>query len=205
MTVQVRAFLASIVSVSVLVSLGCSGKPARVNAPSIDASAAGAAAMEQYDTNKDGKIAAAELQAAPSLMAALGNLDKNGDKAVSAEEITNRILAWQATKTGLTPVSCTVTYRGKPLAGAKVVFEPEKFLGDDIKACEGTTNQRGVADLSIPNSERKLPGGAPGLYLIRITSDTVAIPAKYNTQTTLGAEVANDSATAEQGVKLNLQ
>ncbi|MEA1952171.1 MAG: hypothetical protein U9N87_12365 [Planctomycetota bacterium] len=188
-----------------MLSFGCSGKPSRVHAPSIDASAAGAAAMEQYDTNKDGKVAGAELQSAPSLREALGNLDKDGDKAVSAEEVTGRILAWQESKTGLTPVTCAITFRGQPLAGAKVVFEPEKFLGENIKACEGTTNQRGMASLSIPNSERKLPGGAPGLYLIRITSTNAQIPAHYNTQTTLGAEVANDSATAERGVMLNLQ
>ena len=205
MACNYRVFLCTVVCVVAVVSLGCSGKPARVHAPSIDATAAGAAAMEQYDTNKDGKVAGAELQAAPSLMAAIINLDKDGDKAVSAEEVTGRILAWQESKTGLTPVTCTITFRGQPLAGAKVVFEPEKFLGENIKACEGTTNQRGMASLSIPNSERKLPGGAPGLYLIRITSQNVQIPAHYNTQTTLGAEVANDSATAEQGVMLPLK
>ncbi|MBN2293556.1 MAG: hypothetical protein JXM70_14095, partial [Pirellulales bacterium] len=133
------------------------------------------------------------------------NLDKDGDKAVSAEEVTGRVLAWQESKTGLAPVSCTINFRGQPLAGAKVIFEPEKFLGENIKACEGTTDQRGMASLSIPNSERGLPGGAPGLYLIRITSTNVQIPPQYNTQTTLGAEVANDSITAESGVMLNLK
>ncbi len=205
MTNHFRALLAAMFCAVVFVSLGCSGRPSRVNPPSIDSAAAGPAAMEQYDTNKDGKVAGAELQAAPSLMAAIQNLDKDGDRAVSAEEVTNRVLAWQESKTGLTPVTCTVTFRGQPLAGAKVVFEPEQFLGDNIKACEGTTNQRGMASLSIPNSERKLPGGAPGLYLIRITSTNAQIPAQYNTQTKLGAEVANDSATAERGVTLNLQ
>ncbi len=205
MNCNFRVFLCAMACVVIVVSLGCSGRPARVHAPTINANEAGAAAMEQYDTNKDGKVAGAELQAAPSLMAALGNLDKDGDKAVSAEEVTGRVLAWQESKTGLTPVTCNITFRGQPLAGAKVVFEPEKFLGENIKACEGTTNPRGMASLSIPNSERKLPGGAPGLYLIRITSQNVQLPPQYNTQTILGAEVANDSATAERGVMLNLK
>ena len=204
MTYHLRTFLAAMACVVILVSFGCSGQPSRVHAPSIAADA-GAAAMEQYDTNKDGKVAGAELQAAPSLMAALGNLDKDGDKAVSAEEVTARILAWQESKTGLMPVTCTVNFRGRPLAGATVTFEPEKFLGENIKACVGTTNQRGMASLSIPDSQRKLPGAAPGLYLIRITSTNLQIPVQYNTQTTLGAEVANDSATAQRGVTLNLQ
>jgi hypothetical protein len=166
--------------------------------------AAGKAAMEQYDTDKDGKVAGDELQAAASLQAALKNLDTNGDLAVSAEEVTARIQDWQDSKIGLMPVACTITFQGKPLADAVVVFEPESFLGETLEACEGKTNQYGRANLRIPSSERKLPGGAPGLYKIKITSPNAQIPEKYNTQTVLGAEIANDSATAQTGVTLSL-
>ena len=205
MTDHLRTSFAAIVCVAVLTSFGCSGRPSRVHAPSIDAAAAGKAAMEQYDTNKDGKVAGDELQAAPSLQAAIKNLDKDCDSAVSADEVTARIQAWQESKTGLMPVMCSITFLGKPLAGATVVFEPEAFLGENVKACEGTTNQQGRVSMKIPNTERKLPGGAPGLYKVKVTSPNVQLPAKYNTQTVLGAEVAPDSATAMSGVNFNLK
>ena len=205
MTHHLRSSFAVLVCVPVLISFGCSGTPSRVHAPSIDADAAGKAAMEQYDTNKDGKVAGDELRAAPSLQAALGKLDMDGDRAVSAEEVTARIQAWQKSKTGLMPVTCTVIFQGRPLGGATVVFEPEAFLGGNVKACQGTTNQQGRASMKIPDSEDNYPGGAPGLYVIKITSSNAQIPAKYNTQSVLGAEVADDSATALNGVNLNLK
>ena len=204
MTVYSRTLFATIACVAVLISFGCSGRASRVHAPAIDAVAAGKAAMEQYDTDKDGKVSGGELEAAASLQAALKNLDTNGDSAVSADEVTARIQAWQDSKIGLLPVACIITFRGEPLVGATVVFEPEAFLGETLKACEGKTNQQGRANLRIPDSERKLPGGAPGLYKIKITSPNAQIPEKYNTQTVLGAEVANDSATAKSGVILSL-
>jgi len=43
-----------------------------------------------------------------------------------------------------------VTYRGKPLPDAKVVFEPEPYLGSDVLQAEGTTDTHGAAQLTIP-------------------------------------------------------
>ena len=62
--------------------------------------------------------------------------------------MTARIQAWQGSKAGLVPVMCSITFQGKPLAGATVVFEPEAFLGETVKACEGTTDERGLARAS---------------------------------------------------------
>jgi hypothetical protein len=158
--------------------------------------------MAEYDTDKDGKVAGAELEKAPSLKAALANLDKNADKAVSADEVTGRIKAWQASKVGDTTAMVTVTYRGQPLAGAKVVFEPEKFLGANVKPATGTTDQRGTAGMKAEG----LMGVAPGLYKVKITKEGMALPAMYNEQTVLGAEVANDAADAiESGPTFRLQ
>ena len=95
-----------------LIIQGCSRAPSRVKPPSIDAKAAGAAAMAQYDANNDGKVDAAELEKAPGLKAALANLDQNNDKAVDADEVTRRIQAWQELKTVLTPVMTTSRSRG---------------------------------------------------------------------------------------------
>ncbi len=188
-----------------LSSFGCANGPARIEPPEIDPVGAGEAAIEQYDTNKDGKVADDELLASPSLSKALKALDDNGDGALTATEITARILFWQESRLGLTPAICTVTYQNKPLVGAKVTFEPEEFLGENFETYEGITNQQGMTNLSLANSERKFPGVAPGLYLIRITSESTQIPANYNTQTTLGTEIAGDSGMAHGGLVLNLK
>lgn len=189
---------------STLFLLGCSNSLERLYPPDIDAAAAGSAAMEQYDTNGDGVVDGDELQAAPSLRAALKNLDTNADGAVSAEEVTDRIRKWQKTQTALLPIVCYVTRNGRPVAGADIRFEPELFLGENVKTCFGTTSPKGTASLKSEGSSNKLPGGAPGLYVIRITSPNGEIPAQYNTHTILGAEIAEDSANAERGVHLVL-
>ncbi|MBN2021312.1 MAG: hypothetical protein JW809_00825 [Pirellulales bacterium] len=176
---------------------GCSRRPSRVYPPSIDASAAGEAAMAQYDTNKDGKVAGDELAKAPSLKAAIDKLDANGDKGVSAEEVTARIKQWQDSRLGLMLVSCVFNYQGRPLSGAKVVFEPEAFLGPNVKAAEGTTDQRGNVSMTIPGGSP--PGMAPGLYKVKITSDKMKVPARFNDETILGIEVANDAKGMDEG------
>ena len=203
MVVRFKMLGVVVVGLAFLVGWGCSGRPSRVHPPSINASAAGPAAMEQYDTNKDGKVAGDELQKAPSLRDAIVRLDKNKDGGVSADEVTAMIEDWQTMKIGLMSLSCRVNYRGQPLVGASVVFEPEKFLGENVKACQGTVDQTGMVSLKIPDNE--LPGVAPGLYLVRITSAQVKLPPAYNEQTVLGLEVSNYAKNMEEGIVFNLK
>jgi hypothetical protein len=102
-------------------------------------------------------------------------------------------------KTGMTHLRCHVTLDGEPLAGATVTFEPESFLGSDIKSAVAVTTPFGDVAPTIPPEERpdpKLPGGAQfGLYKVRISkivNGKETIPAKYNTDTILGQEVSYD-------------
>ncbi len=129
----------------VLIGNSCSYGPSPVRPPSINASRAGGEAMEMYDTNGDGVATGAELDKAPALKAAMARLDANSDGGVSADEVTVRVEAWQAMRTGLASVRCHVTLDGQPLVGANVVFEPEAFLGEEIKTAAGKTNQFGDA------------------------------------------------------------
>ncbi|NLE36551.1 MAG: DUF4198 domain-containing protein [Pirellulaceae bacterium] len=184
-----------ILAAAALTTQGCSRSPSRVRPPSIDAVAAGAAAMDQYDTNRDGKVDSTELAKGPGLNAALANLDRNNDNAVSADEVSERIRDWQESRIGQTSVMTTVTFRGRPLAGATVVFEPEAFLGPYVLPAVGTTNEDGVATMKTEGTDA--PGVAPGLYLVRITKDGTDLPAKYNVETVLGVEVAHDSDYAQ--------
>ena len=58
------------------VSVGCPHTPDRIYPPSINASAAGAKAIEMYDANKDGALDYQELAKAPGLRAAVGTIKK---------------------------------------------------------------------------------------------------------------------------------
>ena len=189
-----------------VVITGCGRGPARVKQPSIDPTAAGARALEAYDTNRDGAIAGGELDASPSLKAALARFDANQDGGISAAEIGERIKAWKAMKTGLASVRCQVMLDGKPLSGATVDFVPEPFLGDHVKPARGPVNQFGdvappVSDADKP--DQKLPGGVHfGLYTVKIVKPTdgkETVPARYNGKSTLGLEVSYD----EPGIRDN--
>jgi hypothetical protein len=196
------------VCLAVLAVGGCSRTPPRVPAPAINPAAAGQQAIERYDTDGDGLIRGNELNKAPGLKNALENLDTNQDGGVSAEEIAERVKAWQQTKVGTMSLSCTVTYRGQPLPGATVKFVPEEFLGDEIQSASGQTDEFGVAMLNLPG-DPDLPGAVPGvqcgLYRVEITKAGADIPAIYNTQTILGQEVADDCAAVRRGIVFELK
>ena len=180
--------------------------PRRLLPPTIDAEAAGAKAVEMFDADKDGKLSGAELDQCPGLKAAIAQVDPSGAKEVTAEKITARIKAWQASRLGRMSLSCTVTRNGKPLEGATVNFVPEKFLGENIQTATGRTDANGVAMVSIPLSGNPgdPPGVAPGLYHVEITKAGDDIPAKYNTKTTLGQEVAIDARGLAEGIAFKL-
>jgi len=191
-------------SVSLLVLSGCFfGGPSRVQAPSINTFAA-SSAMSKYDTDGDGKIAGPELDKAPALKGSLKKLDTNGDGAVSVDEISARIGEWQKSRVGLMSMACVVTMDGRPLEGATVTLVPEEFLGSSFKQASGTTAPGGLAILSItPDpSDPTATGVAAGFYTVKISKMSggqETVPAKYNTETTLGCEVAQDADWALQG------
>ncbi len=177
----------------------CNSGPAAIKPPSISASGAASKAMELYDKNGDGKISGAELDNAPALKAAMATLDMNNDKAVTADEIAARVKSWQANPAALTGLKATVTMDGQPLGGAEVTFEPDPCLGDDIKPAKGTTGIYGDTSPVIPPDQRpsaNYPAGIQlGIYIVRISkvvNGKETIPARYNTQTILGQEVAYD-------------
>ena len=185
-----------------LAMLGCSNKPDRIYPPAIDAVQAGKDAIQQYDTNGDGLIGGDELNKAASIKAALAKIDQDNDKQVSAEEITARINAWKESKIGITSLACRVSIDGKPAEGATVTFIPEKFLGPAVKPAKGIVSPQGMAMLTVDDpalAAKRIQGAQCGLYRVEITSDKKSIPAKFNTDTTLGEEVAQDAAWAMRG------
>ena len=178
---------------------GCRRGPATVKQPAIDPAAAGREALSAYDTDGNGTISGQELAASPALEAALKRLDTNGDGGVSADEVAARVKAWKAMRTGLASVRFHVTLDGQPLAGARVALEPESFLGTHVKPASGETNQFGDVSPSVAREDLpdpSLPGGVHfGLYRVRVTKAAggkETLPARYNTETTLGQEISYD-------------
>jgi hypothetical protein len=176
----------------VLVSaVGCPAGNGRVVPPTY--ADGGAAALAEYDANKDGVLAGPELDKCPGLKASLAQVDTNADKKITADEINARIGAWRESRVGEIPVRVRVTLDGEPLVGAEVVFDPEPFLGGAVPSAHGVTIAGGVVGMTIPPERLADPkfGGVPcGWYRIRITHPGKSLPAKYNTQSQLGCEIA---------------
>ena len=97
--------------------------------------------------------------------------------------------------------NCSVNYDGKPLEGATVKFIPEPFMGGVVDEASGKTSPEGFAVIAIdqaklPESQKGINGVRSGFYKVEITHPDKQIPARYNTATELGQEVANDSTAA---------
>ena len=119
--------------------------------------------------------------------------DTNKDKSIDVEEFRSHLADLLKNKSGATQLACNVSYQGRPLAGATVIFEPETYLGDDIQAAQGVTSNAGIADMGMPAD--KAPAALKnmkliqyGTFKVRVTHPTISLPAKYNTDTTLGYE-----------------
>lgn len=188
------AFVLVFVTVS-----GCARSPSRVELPGFPAGA-GAAALEEYDTNKDGKISGAELAKAASLKAALEQLDVNSDKAITADEIDGRIAQWRQQKVALMPVACKVLVNGSPAVNATVTFQPETFLGGTLYPATGVTDEEGIASVKLAPEHVSDPKFAaflpPGLY--KITAEVGG--KKYTLGPRTGCEVASESSWAGDGI-----
>jgi len=172
---------------------GCSGSPPRIEQPSF-ADEAGQAAIEVYDANGDGAISGSELEAVPSLKSSLARIDTNRDGKLVAEEIDRRVNSWKESRVGL--ASCVITIRegGTPVSGVEVTMTPERFLGDNIRPAKGVTNKRGMAIMRMSDDPNEA-GACVGFYRVHVSkkfNGKEIIPARYNTDTALGFELAAD-------------
>lgn len=172
---------------------GCSRGPAAISVPEVDSGQAAQSAIEFYDKDHDSVLTEAELAACPGILGHLSLYDSDKSGSVSKEEIEKQIAELRSSRVGLTMLSVQLRLDGRPLKGAQVKLIPEKYLGDEVKGAIGTSNQRGLAtmdirDADLPKSDHGLLGIHYGTYKIEITHPDVSIPARYNTETTLGYE-----------------
>jgi hypothetical protein len=174
--------------VALAIAAGCSQ---RVEVPQINAREVAACALAEYDTNKDGYLDAGELQRCPGLQSALKRFDRDKDGRFSQSELEAYFATYVDSKIGLQALSCRFTLDDQPLVGATVVLEPESFMGRNIKPARGVTNERGNAGIQIDGAA--YPGCNLAVYRVRVSrkvNDQETLPARYNTQTQLGLEVA---------------
>ncbi len=183
----------------VLLAAGCRGGAGggAMVPPVYSADSAAAAAMAEYDADKDGALDAKELEHCPALKEALKRgLDKNKDGKVTADELVERLRMFQ--EDGIGSAFVQVTLDGKPLAGATVTFTPEKFLGPSFKPATGTTGPEGTTMLQVDGQAAV----AYGFYRVEISKNAggkETLPAKYNAQTTLGKDFASARALNRRG------
>lgn len=182
-----------------LILSGCSYGPAVFEPPSIDPDRAAGNAMEMYDANGDNALSGEELDRVPGLKSAMETVDTNGDTKLDAGEIAARIRSWQESQVGVAGPRFIVVMNGQPLTGATVTFEPESFLGDEFLVGHGKTDDVGMVAPRIPKENRPspdMPGGLQlGFYRVKVSksvSGKETIPAKYNTETILGQQIALD-------------
>ncbi len=174
--------------------------------PTLSPAAAGAQAMADYDTNGDGQLTAAELDKAPGLKAALKSIDTDGNGTISKNEIVARVTTYKKDEIALMPFACQVLLNGQPLAGAEILMTPEKLMGPEVKPASATTDAGGIAALAIEGEQGRVMHC--GIFRVEISKkdDTgkETLPARYNSQTTLGQEVATDVPGLERTVVIEL-
>lgn len=182
---------ARLVCAALALASGCSRTPTRYYPPKFDAQALGAQAVAQLDTDHNQLVDAKELAASPALAADLKKLDRNGDQQLSAEEIGAKVNEWTAGGIGAVGVVCGVSRGGQPLPGVHVRFVPESYLGDVVKPAVGVTDSRGGAAMTAEGQKSNgvMQCGYYRVELSMTNGGKETIPSKFNTNTTLGADV----------------
>jgi hypothetical protein len=169
-----------------LTGCGRSSDTGRVPEPAYDPEGMVQAALRDYDKNKDGAIDQTEAAACPGLRSAFAGIDANGDGKLSADELQTRFAAYRSTGTIASAVK--VTLNGAPLADATVKFTPEPCMLGSILEFTGQTGDDGIVPRFAGSDGKDYEGLQAGLYRLSVTKGDV-VPARYNTKSTLGAEV----------------
>jgi hypothetical protein len=175
---------------------GCTGGPAEIATPEWDPATATQRALADYDSNVDQKLSREELKKSPGLLSAIDRFDQDRDGAISADELTSKLHEIRQQDAAVVTITCIVTRNSQPLEGATVTFVPEAFMGEDTKPATGITDRSGttfpsIADEELPEEYRgRVRGVHCGVFRVVVTHPSLPVPAKYNTQTTLGRIVS---------------
>jgi hypothetical protein len=180
---------------------GCSRGPSRVEAPDWDPSDLAERIMTDLDKNGDGNIDADEITAAPGLAAGARFIDTNKDDQLTQEELEARFELYEERQIGLRSHTFRLSYKGRPVPGAEVVFNPEPYLEGIIEPANGTTDAQGVVSPRTVGMDLPVEAMRIGYYRVQVKSPHVKIPAKYQSaETPLGAEVTLSDDASSYGM-----
>lgn len=174
---------------------GCGFSSVSMEMPELDPATAADRALSEHDSNGDGKLSREELKKCPGLLSAIADFDRDRDRSISGDELRAKLQEIQGTGPALVEVSCVVTSNGRPVEGATVKMVPESFMGETFQTATGVTARNGtvypsVAQETLPEEYRgRIQGVHVGVYRVEVTHPSVAVPAKFNTQTGLGRTV----------------
>jgi len=201
---MVRHWPAVLAMFAAMAISGCNRGPGRVEAPDWDPSDLAEQIVADLDKNADAQVDETELAAAPGLAAGARFIDANEDDRLTREELEARFKLYEQREIGLRSHTFQLSYKGRPLPEAEVVFAPEPFLEGIIEPATGTTDARGV--VAPQTVGMNLPAMRIGYYRVQVKSPHVKIPAKYQTaESPLGAEVTlSDDASSYGRTQLKL-
>jgi hypothetical protein len=161
--------------------------------------------MSQLDKNANGALESAELIASPGLQAGLDRFDRDSSGSISAQEIEDRVQYYKERLGNLTTYFIELKLDGTPLPEAEVQLVPDAWLGT-LPTVTGKSDEHGTVVFRMPEADES--GVHPGVYRLVVSKKDVSgnetLPAKYNTQTILGQEVAPDRRELESHVPIAL-
>jgi len=158
-------------------------------------------AIIQLDKNTNGTIEGPELDACQGLKSSLAVIDENSDNKLSVAELKHRFEGYGSA--GAVGYTLRITLDGKPLADAVVKLTPEPFMNGAVGEVTGKSDPDGAVNNYLVEG-RELPGLPSGVYRVAVTKDGESIPARFNTQTTLGCEVSAGGRGGSSGLDVKL-
>lgn len=175
---------------AVLLAGGCTGAPSRIKSPSWDPSEMADAILAKLDANKDGSVSSEELTDVPGLVWGSRYIDTDKNGELSRDEMVARFDVYLQMRVGLTSKQLQLSYKGRPLGGAKVTLVPEFFIADVIAPATGETLPEGIVSPITEGAE--VPGVRAGYYRVVVDSPNIKIPPKYASadSTPLGVEIS---------------
>jgi hypothetical protein len=182
---------------------GCRQGPSRVEAPSWDPDGFADAVVAKLDKNSDSAVDMTEVTAAPGLAWGAVYIDTDNNKSLSRDELMARFEKYKNLQLGLTSKTMQVSYKGRPVAGAKVTLVPEFFLEGVVEPAGGETFEDGTFNPQTQGMD--LSGVRAGYYRIVVESPRVKVPAKYASAESTAAGVEISPLNADQRSYGNLQ
>ena len=191
-------------AICALLMAGCG--PSLAPPPPLDPPAIAAAAIAALDSDKSGDLCAQELARSQALRSGAAKIDADGNGVVTPDELAARLAQYEAFPVQNLPLGCIVRLDGRPLTGGEVRLVPEPFFGHSRLLVSGRTDEHGVVDFQVEGLDQF--GVPQGLYRIEVSKPDAAgretLPARYNTQSQLGQEIAFDRREIEGALRLEL-